>query len=71
MTEVQDDTIRLACWDCCAVQVGSAGSIHVGEPPAINRRRGITLAGVFSAGSAGEQSERSVACRGSILNGQN
>src|SRR4029453_11443362 len=34
------------------VQVGSAlGSIHVGEPPATNPRRGITLAGIFLAGA--------------------
>jgi hypothetical protein len=52
---------------------GVGGLNPRGRPPAINPRRGITLAGLLSAGSAGEQSERSVAWRGlvSILNGQN
>ena len=66
-------SIQTAAFEWCKWGRRSAQSTWESRPQPTDPRRGITVAGVFLAGSAGEQSERSAAWRGlvSILNGQN
>jgi len=71
--EVVTTSIQTAAFEWCKWGRRSAQSTWESRPQLTDPRRGITVAGVFLAGSAGEQSERSAAWRGvvSILNGQN